>query len=88
MSEDWKNDRAEAEMRKHEAEMMKKLHPKKDKTITKTWTITATAVGDNAETLMSDFENGLIGMDSHVNKVDGVAVTVIPEASEEDDEIQ
>lgn len=88
MSEDWKNDRAEAEMRKHEAEMMKKLNPKKDKTITKTWTITATAVGENAEVLMSDFEVGLIGMDSHVNKIDGVAVTVMPEASEEDDEIQ
>ena len=87
MSEDWKNDRAEAEMRRHEAEMMKKLHPKK-KEITKTWTITATAVGDNAEALMSDFEKGLIGMDSHVNKVDGVAVTVMPEANEEDDEVQ
>ena len=88
MSEDWKNDRAEAEMRRHEAEMMKKLHPKKDKTITKTWTITATAVGENAEALMSDFEIGLVGLDSHVNKVDGVAVTVMPEASEEDDEVQ
>ncbi len=87
MSEDWKNDRAEAEMRKHEADMMKKLHPKK-KEIVRTWTITATAVGDNAEVLMSDFEKGLIGMDSHVNKIDGVAVTVMPEASEEDDEVQ
>jgi enoyl-[acyl-carrier-protein] reductase (NADH) len=87
MSEDWKNDRAEAEMRKHEAEMMKKLNSNREKTITKTWTITATAVGDNAEALMSDFENGLVGLDSHVNKIDGVAVTVMPEASE-DDEIQ
>jgi len=74
---DWKNNRAEAEMRKHEAEMMKKLHPKQEK-ITKTWTITATAVGENAERLMSEFESGLVGMDSNVNNVDGLDVTVMP----------
>jgi enoyl-[acyl-carrier-protein] reductase (NADH) len=75
MSEDWKNDRAEADMKRHEAEMIAKLNQKK-KQVTKTWTITATAVGDNAETLMSDFVSGLFGEDSHINKVDGVAVTV------------
>ena len=75
MSEDWKNDRAEADMKRHEAEMISKLNQKK-KQISKTWTITATAIGDNAETLMADFVNGLFGEDSHINKVDGVAVTV------------
>lgn len=76
MSEDWKNDRAEADMKKHEAEMIKKLNQKK-KHVTKTWTITATAVGDNAESLMAGFVSGLFGEDSHINNVDGVAVTVV-----------
>lgn len=75
MSEDWKNDRAEAEMRRHEEEMMKKLNPKKIE-ITRTWTVTATASGENAQALMDDFEIGLVRLDSNVNKVDGVAVTV------------
>ena len=88
MSEDWKNDRAEAEMKKHEAEMMKKLNPKKDKTITKTWTITATATGDNAESNMKAFEKDVTGFDTGGNIVMGVNITVMPEASEEDDEVQ
>lgn len=87
MSEDWKNDRAEAEMRKHEAETMKRLNPKQEK-ITKTWTVTATTVGDNAESLMSEFEKTLVNLDSNVNRAESIDVTVMPEANEEGDEIQ
>lgn len=83
MSEDWKNDRAEAEMRKHEAEMMKKLHPKQKK-ITKTWTVTATAVGESAESLMSEFESGLVALDSNANKTNGIEVAVMSETNEDE----
>jgi hypothetical protein len=81
MSEDWKNDRAEAEMRKHEAEMMKKLNPK-IKIVKKEWVITASTTGDNAEELMAEFEKNMFGPDSLINTVDGVAIYVTKEGEE------
>lgn len=83
MSEDWKNDRAEAEMRKHEAEMMKKLHPKQEK-ITKTWTITATAVGNKAEKLIQDLEKKIVSLDSNVEDIDDLVVDVMPETNKDE----
>ena len=81
----WKNQRAEAEMRKHEAEMMKNLNQEKDKSITKEWKVTVTAKGKNAKELLDKFESEIIKFDSNANKVEGIDVTVFPENS--DDEV-
>jgi hypothetical protein len=71
---DWKNDRAEAAMREHEAQMMKKLNPKKDKVETREFTLTISATGENAGKELEDFLTELKGEESILNRVDGVSV--------------
>lgn len=58
--EDWKNDRAEAEMRKHEAEMMKKLNPKKETNyVSKSFEINIGSDRPNATELVESFTEKL-----------------------------
>ena len=74
---EWKNDRAEASMKEHEAQMMAKLNPKTEKTVTKTWIIKATAMGEWAEQSLVDFEAELMSENSILNRVDGIAVSLV-----------
>jgi len=91
MSE-WKNERAESEMRKHEAEMMKKLNTNnyESETLEKSWTINVVAIGEDAEKLIEEFEVKLLELGENLKKdtlPNLINVTVWPETIE-DDEIQ
>jgi 2'-5' RNA ligase len=61
MSDDWKNDRAEASMREQEAKNMAKASAefKAKQTITGEWEITLKAHGENAKQTVKEFIDAL-----------------------------
>lgn len=62
MSEDWKNDRAEASMREHEIKKMTKIAEelKSNKKIDGEWVITLSTNGEKAKEITEEFIDALI----------------------------
>jgi hypothetical protein len=65
MSDDWKNDRAEASMREEEAKNMAKAAAefKANQKVTGEWSVTITATGENAKQTINEFIQALMKLE-------------------------